>query len=61
MDQNHEVWRFMRRRAEQLYEEGEVRRALRLMRRINQAQTGAFKRSDREDAPSKQKKIVSTH
>ena len=61
MDQNREVWRFMRKRAEQLYEEGEMRRALRLMRRINQVQEEAFKRPAENSIADDGNKIVSTH
>lgn len=54
--QNREPWRFLRQRAEQLYEEGEVKLALRLMRDINRQQARSF-----ETQPEKEKKIVSTH
>lgn len=42
MTHQQEEWRFLRKRAEQLYEEGDLRRALRLMRRINLQQEAAF-------------------
>jgi len=42
MTHQQEEWRFLRNRAEQLYEEGDTRRALRLMRRINLQQEEAF-------------------
>lgn len=54
--QNQESWRFLRQRAEQLYKEGELRLALRLMRDINRQQTHAF-----QEMMQKEKKIVSTH
>jgi len=58
MQENRGEWRFMRRRAEQLFEEGDVRGSLRLMRLINRRQQEAF------DGRKKQKrtncKIVST-
>ena len=58
MQEKHEEWRFMRRRAEQLFEEGDVKRSLRMMRLINRRQQEAF------DEKRKQKrtncKIVST-
>lgn len=54
--QNRESWRFLRLRAEQLYEEGEVRLALRLMRDINRQQVLTFR-----EMMQKEKKIVSTH
>ncbi len=53
--QNREPWRFLRQRAEQLYEEGEVKLALRLMRDINRQQARSFEEEEKE------KKIVSTH
>ena len=61
MEVNHEMWRFMRKRAEQLYEEGEVKRSLRLMRRINQEQAEAFHAGEQEERTEKSDKIVSTH
>ena len=58
MQEKHEEWRFMRRRAEQLFEEGDVKRSLRMMRLINRRQQEVF------DEKRKQKrtncKIVST-
>lgn len=54
--QNREPWRFLRQRAQQLYEEGEVKLALRLMRDINREQARYF-----EEQTPKEKKIVSTH
>ena len=41
---SHEAWRFLHLRAEQLFDEGDVRGALRLMKFINQAQAEAFRR-----------------
>lgn len=61
MDQNREEWRFMRKRAEQLYEEGEVRCALRMMARINLAQEKAFQHTTDAMSMNHEKKIVSTH
>ncbi len=54
--QNEEQWRFLRKRAEQLYQEGHTTLALRLMREMNRRQAQWFEKS-RE----KEKKIVSTH
>jgi len=59
MDRSCEGWRFMRKRAEQMYEEGDVRRALWLMRRINQKQEEAFCRAAKQE--EEENKIVSTH
>ena len=42
MTHQQEEWRFLRNRAEQLYEEGDTRRALWLMRRINLQQEAFF-------------------
>lgn len=53
---NQEQWRFLRQRAQQLYEEGEIKLALRLMRDINRQQIRSF-----EQQTEKEKKIVSTH
>lgn len=61
MEQSREEWRFMRKRAEQLYEEGEVRCALRMMARINLAQENAFRHRTDEMSMNHGKKIVSTH
>lgn len=57
MKDHREEWRFMRMRAEQLYEEGETAKALRMMRLINREQEKWFQRISEEDT---QKKIVST-
>jgi len=55
---SREAWRFLHLRAAQLYEEGDVRRALRLMDQINRAQAEAFRR---ENAKNEQtEKSVST-
>ena len=54
--QNREPWRFLRQRAEQLYEEGQVKLALRLIRDINRQQARCF-----DEQAEKEKKIVSTH
>ena len=59
MDFTREKWRFMRTRAQQLFEEGDVKRSLRLMRLINVEQVERFEaclESEKED-----RKIVSTH
>ena len=41
---NSNPWRFMRLRAEQLYEEGEMKKALRLMSLINHEQQMQFEK-----------------
>ena len=55
MENCREEWRFMRLRAQQLYEEGEVRKALRMMWLINEEQEEWFRAKTDEE-----KKIVST-
>ena len=61
MDHNREKWRFMRDRAQQLFEEGDVKRSLRLMRLINAEQEERFARCMAEEEETMVKKIVSTH
>ena len=58
MKRNSNPWRFMRIRAEQLYEEGEVQKALRMMRLINREQQLQFENQLRE--PKFHQKIIST-
>jgi len=59
MDFTREKWRFMRTRAQQLYEEGDVKRSLRLMRLINDEQAERFLQQLEEEREDE--KIVSTH
>jgi len=59
MDFTREKWRFMRTRAQQLYEEGDVKRSLRLMRLINAEQEERFQKY--LEAEMEDRKIVSTH
>ena len=54
-------WRFMRLRAEQLYEEGEVKRSLRIMRLINREQEARFASLAKKTQTESHHKIVSTH
>lgn len=48
MVETREEWRFMQLRAAQLYEEGDVKGALRLMRCINLEQLGRFEQTEAE-------------
>ena len=58
MTLNNHPWRFMRLRAEQLYEEGEVQKALRMMRLINREQQRQFEKTLQDEKDHQ--KIVST-
>ena len=46
MVEMREEWQFLQLRAAQLFEEGEVKKALRLMRTINAAQLCRFEQED---------------
>ena len=59
MDFHREKWRFMRTRSQQLYEEGDVKKSLRLMRLINAEQEERFQKY--LEAEMEDRKIVSTH
>jgi len=61
MHQNSKEWRFMRLRAEQLFEEGEAVKALRMMRLINREQERRFAALSRAEEKQSHQKIVSTH
>lgn len=58
MTQKREEWMFVQLRAAQLFEEGKVRQALRLMKTLNQEQQLIFER--RMAANMNESKIVST-
>ena len=57
MAKKYDEWCFLRLRAEQLYEEGEVKAALKLMKNINREQQ---RRLDRHTSNVNKTKTVST-
>lgn len=58
MEKPRDDWRFLRARAAQLYQEGNVRGALRMMRTLNRLQCEMFRRFTEENV--NERKIVST-
>lgn len=52
-----EPWRFFSLRAAQLFEEGDVNGALKLMRHINRAQLKAFRREARSKNEQTEKSV----
>lgn len=58
MKNHRDEWHFLRTRAAQLYQEGDVRGALRMMRTINRLQSEKFKQLTMENV--NEPKIVST-
>lgn len=58
MKNHRDEWHFLRMRAAQLYQEGDVRGALRMMRTINRLQSEKFKQLTMENV--NEPKIVST-
>jgi len=58
MNKNRDDWRFLRTRAAQLYQEGDVRGALRMMRTLNRLQCEKFQQLTEENM--NESKIVST-
>lgn len=58
--QNSDSWRFMRLRAQQLYEEGDTRRSLRMMRLINREQEARFEALLNREEGKQEHKFVST-
>ena len=57
MPKKQDEWCFLRLRAEQLFEEGEVKAVLRLMKNINREQQ---RRMDKHTSNMNESKIVST-
>ncbi len=57
MPKKQDEWCFLRLRAEQLFEEGEVKAALRLMKNINREQQ---RRMDKHTSNMNESKTVST-
>ena len=58
MKKHRDDWRFLRERSAQLYQEGDVRGALRMMRTLNRLQCEKFKQLTEENV--NEPKIVST-